>query len=68
MVLFGYFFDVKFLDIIVFDMLLVFDGDGEGRVLLVEEVKDYNFLCYVFKVERVRYGNNWGLFLLLFWF
>lgn len=45
-------FDTNLLDIIVFDMLPTSDGDGEGRILLAEEIKDHNPLRYAFKVEE----------------
>ncbi|KAL9256264.1 Phospholipase D zeta 1-like protein [Drosera capensis] len=43
-------FDSKLLDIIVFDVLPGSDGNGEGRVLLAEEVKERNPLRHAFKV------------------
>ncbi|XP_048497428.1 phospholipase D zeta 1 [Beta vulgaris subsp. vulgaris] len=43
-------FDTNLLDIVVFDMLPASDGNGEGRVMLAEEVKDHNPLRHAFKV------------------
>ncbi|GAB4843659.1 Phospholipase D zeta 1 [Ancistrocladus abbreviatus] len=43
-------FDTTILDIIVFDVLPASDGNGEGRVLLAEEVKERNPLRHAFKV------------------
>ncbi|KAL9259459.1 Phospholipase D zeta 1-like protein [Drosera capensis] len=57
-------FDSKLLDIIVFDVLPGADGNGEGRVLLAEEVKERNPLRHAFKVTcgnrsiRLRTRSN----------
>ncbi|KAF8394606.1 hypothetical protein HHK36_020820 [Tetracentron sinense] len=44
-------FDLKPLDIIVFDVLPASDGNGEGRVSLAKELKERNPLRYAFKVS-----------------
>ncbi|KAI4372494.1 hypothetical protein MLD38_010716 [Melastoma candidum] len=43
-------FDVKPLDIIVFDVLPASNGNGEGRAFLAKEVKERNPLRHVFMV------------------
>lgn len=50
-VIFGDFFDVKFLDIIVFDVLFFLDcGVMEGLIVLVRLNKEWNFLWFSFMV------------------
>ncbi|KAK4425907.1 Phospholipase D zeta 1 [Sesamum alatum] len=43
-------FDLKPLDIVVFDVLPASDGNGEGRVFLAKEVNDHNPLRHYFRV------------------
>uniref|UniRef100_A0A5B7AMQ6 Phospholipase n=1 Tax=Davidia involucrata TaxID=16924 RepID=A0A5B7AMQ6_DAVIN len=43
--------DTTPLDIIVFDVLPASDGNGEGRVSLAKEIKEYNPLRHSFKVS-----------------
>ncbi|XP_044486732.1 phospholipase D zeta 1 isoform X1 [Mangifera indica] len=43
-------FDTKPIDIIVFDVLPLSDGNGDGRVSLATEIKDRNPLRHTFKV------------------
>ncbi|KAK4405516.1 Phospholipase D zeta 1 [Sesamum angolense] len=42
-------FDLKPLDIVVFDVLPASDGNGEGRVFLAKEVNDHNPLRHYFR-------------------
>ncbi|KAK4755658.1 hypothetical protein SAY87_009415 [Trapa incisa] len=57
-------FDMKPLDIIVFDVLPPSDGNGEGRVSLAKEIKDPNPLRHAFRVTcgsrsiRLRAKSN----------
>ncbi|CAK9166850.1 unnamed protein product [Ilex paraguariensis] len=44
-------FDVKLLDIIVFDLLPASNGDGKSLVSLADEIKERNPLRYAFKVS-----------------
>lgn len=43
-------FDVKPLDIIIFDMLPTSNGNGKDQVYLADEIKERNPLRYAFQV------------------
>ncbi|URE38685.1 phospholipase D [Musa troglodytarum] len=57
-------FDTKILDIIVFDVLPYSNGNDDGQILLAQETKERNPLCFGFQVfggsrtTKLRIRNN----------